>query len=179
MIEDIIDEIVILRIPTIATIVFTVILLVIFLYIMKDLSVTGKYSKTLGLFVGLKDRSALHLCFAWIKFVFFSATLCAMQYATTGHYLIIGFLIIVSAFLAKEKRLITMEIVGGLLVIASTWVCSVFVDYINNVRSDIYVIGAYWIIAIFMILCSSVVFLYEVMSISRERSAFETNWDKE
>lgn len=179
MVEGIINEIIILRKPAIVTIIITAIILVIFLVMMKGLSISGKYSKVLGIFVGLSDRSAFHLTFAWIKFIFFCSTLCVMQYATVGHYVLIGFFVIVCAFLAKETRLITMEIVGGLMCLASTWVCSVFVDYIQNVRSDFYVVGAYWIIALFMILCSTVVFLYEVMSISRERDKLETNWDQE
>lgn len=179
MVQGIIEEIITLRKPTLVTIGVTAFLLVLFLILNRNLSISGKYAKVLGLFVGLQDRSALHLTFAWAKFMFFSSTLCVMQYATVGHYAIIGFLIIVCAFLAKEARLITMEVAGGLLSIISTWVCSVFVDYINNVRSDFYVLAAYWIIALFMILCSAVIFLYEVMSISRERSALETNWDQE
>lgn len=179
MINDIIEQIIAIRVPAIATIVFTAVILVVFLIMIRKLDLTGRKAKILGLFVGLNNRSSLHLCFAWTKYIYFASTLCALEYATTGHYLIIGFLVVVSAFLAKEPKLIIMEIVGGLLSIASTWVCSVFVDYINNVRSDLYVLGAYWIIAIFMILCATVVFLYEVMSISGERTLFETNGDKE
>lgn len=175
MIQDIIDQILLLRKPAFVTIGITAVVLVVFLILMRNLSVSGKYAKVLGLFVGLTDRSALHLTFAWTKFLFFVSTLAVMQYATLGHYLVIGFFVIVCAFLAKETRLIVMEVAGGLLALASTWVCSVFVDYIQNVRSDFYVLGAYWIIAAFMILCSVVIFLYEIMSISSERSTFETN----
>ncbi len=179
MAQDIILEIINLRKPAIMTIAITALVLIVFLILMKNLSVTGKFGKVLGLFVGLKDRSAFHLTFAWIKYIYFCSILCVMQYASVGHYALLGFFVIVCAFLAKETRLIFMEVVGGLMCIASTWVCSVFVDYINNIRSDFFVIGAYWIIALFMILCSTVIFLYEVMNISKERTSLETNWDQE
>lgn len=179
MAQPIIEQVIVLRKPAIATIIVTAVALFLCLILMRNLSITGRFSKVLGIFVGLKDRSAFHLTFAWIKYIYFCSTLCIMQYAQGGHYAIIGFFIVVCAFLAKESRLIIMEIVGGLLSIASTWVCSVFVDYINNIRSDFYVVAAYWIIAVFMILCATVVFLYELMSISREREKFEANWDQE
>lgn len=175
MIEELIDEILLLRKPAIVTISVTAFLFIICLVLMKKISVTGKYNKFLGLFFGLSQRSTLHLTFAWIKFIYFCSILCIMQYASSGYYLIIGFLIIACAFLAKEKKLIAMELIGGLLLITSTWVCSVFVQYFYTVRSDIYVLGAYWIIAIFMMLCSVVILLYEVISISKERTTFEAN----
>lgn len=178
MLNNIIQEILIIRTPAIVTIVVTAVLLIIFLLMLIKFDTSGRKSRILGLFVGLTKRSALHLSFSWTKYIFFVGTLCAMQYATLGHYLIIGILIVVSAFLAKEPKLVTMEVVGGILSLGSTWVCSVFVDYMTSVRSDLYVLGAYWVVVVFMIMCSTVVFLYEVISISQERSLFETNWNK-
>lgn len=175
MITKIVEQLLDLRTPAIITITFTAIIFVICLVKFDGFDLSGRYSKTLGLFVGLSRRSALHLCFAWCKYIYFASILCSMQYATLGHYLIIAVLIVVSAFMAKEAKLIVMESVGGLLCLASTWVCSIFVDYMTSVRSDLFVLGAYWIIVLFMIICSTVVFLYEVMSISRERELIETN----
>lgn len=176
--SNVIEEILTIRKPAIITIIISAVLLLIFLIMMRKFSFGGKYNKLLGLFVGLNSRSALHLTFAWIKYIYFCAMLFSMEYATLGHYLILGFLVTVSAFMAKETRLIIMEVVGGGLELIFAWVCSVFIDYINNVRSDLYVFSAYWIIAVFMVLCTTVVFIYEVMSVSRERSLFETNWNK-
>lgn len=175
MFEKIIEELMNLRIPAIITISLTAVIFLILLIRLNNFDLTGRKSKILGLFVGLNVRSSLHLCFAWCKYIYFASILCSMQYATLGHYLIIGVLVVVCAFMAKERRLIIMESVGGLLCLASTWVCSIFVDYINSVRSDLYVLGAYWIIVLFMVICSTVVFLYEVISISGEREQFEAN----
>lgn len=171
----IIEELLELRTPAIITIVFTAIIFIILLAKLQTFDLSGRGAKVLGLFVGLSRRSAFHLCFAWCKYIYFISILCTMQYVTAGHYIVIAVLIVVCAFMAKEGKLIVMESVGGLLCLASTWVCSVFVDYMNSVRSDLYVLGAYWIIVLFMIVCSTVVFLYEIMNISKERDLFETN----
>lgn len=175
MVDKIINEIILLRKPAIATIAITALLFLVCLILIRKLSVSGKYSKFLGLFFGLSQRSTLHLTFAWTKFIYFCSMLCIMQIASAGHYLILGFLIIACAFLAKERKLIVMEIAGGFLSLASTWICSVFVQYVNTVRSDVYVLSAYWIIVVFMILCSFVILLYEVISISKERVTFEAH----
>lgn len=175
MVEKIIKEIIALRGPSIIAIIITAVVLILLLLFIRGFNLSGKYSRVFGLFVGLRGRSALHLCFAWTKYVYFIATLCSMQMASYGHYLIIIFLLIVAAFMGKEFRLILMEIVGGLLCVASVWVCSVFVEYMINVRSDLYVLSAYWVMTVFMILCATVVFLFEVMYISQERESFETN----
>jgi len=177
MINEIIDEIIALRIPAIATVVASIVAFGVAMISIRKLSINGTNNRFAGFFVGLKDRSAFHFTFVWVKLMFFIFTLCFMffQQAGTGHYLFIVATIVVSAFLAKEKKLIAMETFGGLLSLASVWVCNIFVEYINTIRTDAFVISGYWVVAAFSVLCSIVVFEFEVINISQEKQAYEEN----
>lgn len=175
MVNKIIKEIIALRGPSIIAIIITAVVLILLLLFIRNFNLSGKYSRVFGLFVGLRGRSALHLCFTWTKYVYFIAILCSMQVVSYGHYIIIIFLLLASALMGMDFKLIVIEIVGGLLCVASVWVCSVFAEYMINVRSDLYVLSAYWVVTVFMILCATALFLFEVMYISKERESFETN----
>lgn len=175
MSNNIINEMIKIRIPAIGVVIISLVAFFVLMYFANNISITGKYNKIAGFFVNLKGRSAFHFTFAWIKLVYLASILLTMSMATTGQYIVILSLIIVSAFLAKEVRLILMETFGGILGLASVWICSVFIEYMTNVRSNLAIQICYWIIVLFVLACAIVVFEYELISISGERSVYEEN----
>lgn len=175
MINDVINEMVKIRIPAIGVVAITLVAFFVTFLFVNKVSINGRYNKFAGFFVNLKGRSAFHFVFAWIKLTYLICTLVSREMANTGQYIIIVVLITVSAFLAKETRLVLMESFGGLLGLASIWICSVFVEYMTNVRSNLFIVACYWIIVLFVISCAIVVFEYEIISISGERRIYEEN----
>lgn len=175
MTDRIISEMVKIRIPAIGVVLVTLVAFFVTFVFVNNISITGQYNKFAGFFVNLQGRSAFHFVFAWIKLLYLICILVTREMASIGQYMIIIVLITVSAFLAKEMRLILMESFGGILGLASIWICSVFVEYMTNVRSSLIIEICYWIIVLFVISCALVVFEYEIISISGERRAYEEN----
>lgn len=175
MSDKIINEMIKIRIPAIGVVIVTLVAFFVSFIFANNISISGRYNKFAGFFVNLQGRSAFHFVFAWIKLIYLICILAVREMATTGQYIIIALLIIVSAFLAKEMRLILMEAFGGVLGLASIWICSVFIEYMTNVRSSLFIEICYWIIVLFVISCAIVVFEYEIISISGERRAYEEN----
>lgn len=175
MSDRIINEMVKIRVPAIGVVVVTLVAFFITFIFVSNISITGKYNKFAGFFVNLTGRSAFHFVFAWIKLLYLICLLVTQEMATVGQYIIIVVLITVCAFLAKETRLILMESFGGILGLASIWICSVFVEYMTNVRTSLFIGICYWIIVLFVVACAVVVFEYEIISISGERKLYEAN----
>lgn len=171
----IVNELLKIRIPAIGVVLITLIAFFVSYFFVSNISINGRYNKFAGFFVNLSGRSAFHFVFAWIKLIYLISILVTSQMASIGQYIIITILITVSAFLAKEMRLILMESFGGVLGLASVWICSVFVEYMTNVRTNLSISICYWIIVLFVIACAIVVFEYELISISGERRAYEEN----
>ena len=175
MVGSVIDEMIKIRIPAVGVVLVSLVAFFVAMYFSTKLSINGKYNKFAGFFVNLQGRSAFHFVFAWVKMIYLASILVTRSMATTGQYIVIITLIIVSAFLAKEMILILMETFGGILGLASVWICSVFVEYMTNVRSSLSIQICYWIIVLFVIACAIVVFEYELISISGERRIYEEN----
>lgn len=175
MANSIVEEMIKIRIPAIGVVIVSLVAFFVMMYFASKISINGQYNKIAGFFVNLKGRSAFHFVFVWIKMIYLMSILVTKQMATTGQYIVILSLIIVSAFLAKEMRLILMETFGGILGLASVWICSVFIEYMTNVRSNLSIVICYWIIVLFVISCAIVVFEYELISISNERRVYEEN----
>lgn len=175
MSDRIVNEMLKIRIPAIGVVLATLVAFFICFVFVSNISINGKYNKFAGFFVNLSGRSAFHFVFAWIKLMYLICILVTQEMASIGQYIIIAVLITVCAFLAKEMRLILMESFGGVLGLASVWICSVFIEYMTNVRSNLFIGICYWIIVLFVISCAVVVFLYEIISISGERRLYEEN----
>lgn len=171
----IISEMSMIRIPAIGVVVVTLVAFFVSLFFVNNISISGKNNKFAGFFVNLQGRSAFHFVFSWIKLFYVVFILLLKQVANTSQYIVVALLIIVCAFLAKDTRLVLMETFGGVLELASIWICSVFVEYMTNIRTNLSITICYWIIVIFIILCAIVVFEYEIISISSERRAYEEN----
>lgn len=175
MSDRVVNEMIKIRIPAIGVVIVTLIAFFASFVFVNNISINGKYNKFAGFFVNLTGRSAFHFVFAWIKLMYLISILITREMASVGQYIVIIVLITVSAFLAKETRLILMESFGGVLGVASVWICSVFIEYMTNVRNNLSISICYWIIVLFVISCAIVVFEYELISISGERRTYEAD----
>lgn len=178
MTEKIVKEIIDMRNPIIIAIAVTSIVFFILLFTLRNFKISSKLGAIHGLFVGLQNRSAIHLSFSWAKLVFFFSVVILMRISSLGIYLLFIALAIGTAFFGRNTKLVIMEGLDLVLGLSGIWICSVFVDYMQSVRVDLYVLGAYWVIVVFMILCAIAIFLYEVMYISQEREPLATNIKK-
>lgn len=175
MSDRVVNEMLKIRIPAIGVVIVTLVAFFVSFIFVNNISINGKNNRFAGFFVNLTGRSAFHFVFAWIKLMYLICILVTQEMASAGQYIIIVVLITVCAFLAKETRLILMESFGGILGLASIWICSVFVEYMTNVRSNLFIGICYWIIVLFVVACAVVVFEYEIISISGERRLYEAN----
>ncbi|NCB63659.1 MAG: hypothetical protein EOM52_08600 [Clostridia bacterium] len=145
----------------------------------RRLRVRGRGTRSAGLFVGLGGRCALLLAFAWVKFAVFSSTLLLGQPARAPHYLLLlclgaGFLLLLPAW----GSLLT-EVGGGGLLTIGLALCAAMLDYLRQIRYDASIRAAYWLLAVFLILCAVSVLLREVTAISGVRSYFDEAGESE
>lgn len=173
MTTEIVRYLIVLRPAALAVVGATVVAYLILLLCIRRLQVQGRGTRLAGLFVGLGGRSALHLSCAWTKFAFFVVSLLLARTIQPVHYLLLAVLTGVTLLLNVKIASILTEVIGegGLLV--GLMVCSTLLRYLNQIRYDVTIHAAYWMLAAFLSLCAAAVFLREVSMISGERNYFD------
>ena len=179
MADDVVKELLSLRSAAILTVILTLLVFMAASIAIRRLRVRGRGTKTAGLFVGLGGRSAFLLAVAWVKCAVLTATLLLARPAELGHYVL--FLGLAALFLLARPALgsLVTELAGGGLLCVGLALCGAMLDYLRQIRYDATIRAAYWILAVFLILCSVCVLMREVAAISGVRSYFDEAGDIE
>lgn len=179
MSTELVRQLILLRPALVTAVAITLAVYLILLLCIRRLRVQGRGTRLAGLFVGLEGRSALHLGVSWLKFALFTACLLLARPVREAHYLLLIGLTAAALLMGFSLDALLTEAVGGGLLLAGLVVCSTLLRYLTQIRRDISILAAYWMLAIFLILCAAVVFLREVVAASGERKHFDENGDTE
>lgn len=179
MSTELVRQLILLRPALVVAVAMTLAVYLILLLCIRRLKVQGRGTRLAGLFVGLEGRGALHLGTAWLKFAFLSACLLLARPVQETHYLLLIALTALALLLGFSLSAVLTEVVGGGLLLAGLVVCSTLQRYLTQIRRDSSILAAYWMLAVFLILCAAVVFLREVAAVSGERKHFDENGDTE
>ncbi len=145
----------------------------------RRLRIKGPGAKIAGLFVGLDGRSALHLSFAWAKFALLAACLLLARPVQPVHYLLLAALTLGTLLLWLRPAALVTEAVGGGLLLAGLAVCSTLLNYLRQIRNETAIRAAYWLLAVFLILCAAALLLREIPAVSKERTWFDEKGELE
>ena len=179
MSTQLVRQLIVMRPALVAAVVMTLAVYLILLLCIRRLRVQGRGTRLAGLFVGLGGRSALHLGVCWLKFAVLAACLLLARPAQTSHYLLLLSLTALALVLGLSLNGLLTEVVGGGLLLAGLAVCSTLLRYLAQIRRDAAILTAYWMLAVFLILCAAAVFLREVAAVPGERKRFDENGDTE
>lgn len=168
-----------LRPALLVTVGITLAAYLILLLCIRRLRVQGRGTRLAGLFVGLSGRSALHLGVSWLKFAFLAACLLLAEPMQGIHYLLLLGLTALALLLGLSLSALLTEVIGEGLLLAGAMVCSTLLRYLRQIRWDSAVVAAYWMLAIFLILCAAAVLLRETAAASGERKYFDENGETE
>lgn len=179
MSTQLVRQLIVMRPALVTAVAMTLVVYLILLLYIRRLRVQGRGTHLAGLFVGLEGRSALHLGVSWLKFAILTACLLLAQPAQEAHYLLLLALTALALLLGFSLSALLTELVGGGILLAGLVVCSTLLRYLAQIRRDTSILTAYWMLAIFLILCAAAVFLREVAAVSGERKHFDENGDAE
>ena len=163
-----------LRRPAIIMIGMTLSAYLLMLLLIRRLEAEGGGNRLAGLFVGLDGRSLLHLSAAWCKFAFFAALLIVARPIEQNSYILLLSLSVLT-LLPGINRLSAWltELIGATLITSGLWVCSTLISYLRQIRYDVEIYIAYWVLCLFLVLCAAAILLREVTLISGERNYFD------
>lgn len=168
-----VENIVTLRPAVLLTVAITLAAYVVMTICIRKLRIQGQGNRLAGLFVGLSGKSMFHLGFGWMKFVFTVSCLLLADPIEIPHYFLLAAMILCTLLCRLNLRdMITEAATGGAL-IAGLIVCSTLLRYLRQIRFETTIFIAYWLLAIFMILCAAAIFLREVTAVSQERKYFD------
>lgn len=179
MSTELVRQLILLRPALVASMAITLAVYLILLLCIRRLRVQGQGTRVAGLFVGIEGRGALHLGVSWLKFAFLTACLLLARPAQEVHYLLLIGLSLLALLMGFSPNALLTEAVGGGLLLAGLAVGSTLLRYLTQIRRDASILAAYWMLAVFLILCAAVVFLREVAAVSGERKHFDENGDTE
>ncbi len=177
--EAVVNYIVLLRPALLVVVGLTLVLWLVMSLCIRKLKVQGQQTQVAGLFVGLGGRSLIHLSFAWVKWAVYVAFLVLSEPVELVHWMLLGGLAMATLVLAPKLSHLATEVIGGLLMGAGLAVCSTLLQYLRQVRYDVWIHAAYWLLAAFLILASVAVLLREVATISEERKHFDETGETE
>lgn len=175
----VVEKIVILRPAVLVTVVLTLVAYVAMMISIRKLKVQGRRNKVAGLFIGLGGRSLLHLGFCWMKYAFTVSCLVLRQPLEITHYLLLSMMIVFALLCGPSIKGIVNEIIGGGMLMIGLVACSTLLRYLMQIRFVVSIFAAYWLLAIFLILCATAIFFREVTVISQERKYFDENGETE
>lgn len=179
MLDDLQRKLLMLRPAALLSVVLTLAVFMTLLVCISRLNIRGRGSKTVGLFVGLGGRSAVLMALAWVKFVMLTAVLLLGQPAGAPHFALLISLIAVFLVLLPTGENLLTELVGSGLLIAGLALCGTMLNYLRQIRYEVTIRVAYWILSVFLILCAMCVFLREVTAISEVRSYLDETTEDE
>lgn len=175
----VVDNIVTLRPAVLLTVALTLAAYVVMMISIRKLKIQGRRNRVAGLFVGLGGRSMFHLGFSWMKFAFTVSCIVLIQPLETAHYLILAMMIVLTLLCGPIFKGIVTEVIGGGMLIIGLVACSTLLKYLNQIRFVTSIFAAYWLLAIFLILCAAAIFFREVAVISQERKYFDEDGETE
>lgn len=176
---ELVKQLVLLRPAVVLCIAMTLLAFCVMQGCIRGLRARGPGTKLAGLFLGLGGRSALMLAAAWLKCALLASVLLLAQPAQLGHYLLIIGLALLILVLHPSLGGLLSEALGGGLMAAGLYVCTSLLQYLRQVRYDPTIRAAYWMLAVFLILCAVGVLLREVTELSGERTYFDETGETE
>ena len=170
---EIVSALIVLRPAALIVIGATILAYFILLLAVNRIEISGKGYRFTAIFVGMGFRSMMHMGIAWIKFVFFSATLLLARSTVNIHYFFLAALVLTACFFCPGISAVLTELFGGLLQAAGLWVSTRLLDYLRQIRYDRAIYASYWLLAAFLILCAAAVFFKEISYVSSERDHYD------
>lgn len=175
----IVENIITMRPAILITVLITLIAYGILMICIRRLRVQGRGNRLARLFVGLGGRSLLHLGLSWVKFAFTVSCLLLIQPAELPQYLFLAVMTVCTLLCGFSLSGILTELAGGGLLLAGMAACSTLLKYLRQIRFETSIFIAYWLLAIFLILCAAAIFFREVTAVSQERKYFDENGETE